>query len=86
MAEGLEPHKVRELWYWGMDEPNVIVDVTDVIDRQIAALNRHESQMPGFNVPAGQTIGERVKRHAAELADGYGFQYGAVFRRLVARR
>jgi LmbE family N-acetylglucosaminyl deacetylase len=70
--DGLDPHKVRELWYWGMDEPNVIV--------------RHESQMPGFNVPAGETIGARVKKNAAENADGYGFQYGAVFRRLVARR
>ena len=84
--EGLEPHKVRELWYWGADEPDVIVDVTDSIDRQIAALVRHESQMPGFNVAEGETIGERVKKGAAELAAGYGFKYGAVFRRLVARR
>jgi LmbE family N-acetylglucosaminyl deacetylase len=86
MAEGLEPHKVRELWYWGMDEPNVIVDVSDSIERQIAALIRHESQVPGLNVPQGQTIGDRMRKGAAELADGYGFQYGAVFRRLVARR
>ena len=53
--EGLEPHKVRELWYWGADEPDVIVDVTDSIDRQVAALIRHESQMAGFNVPDGDT-------------------------------
>src|SRR5712691_2627475 len=83
--DGLEPHKVRELWYWGMDEPNVIVDVTDSVDRQIAALVRHESQVPGFNVPAGETIGDRLKRHAATLATGYDFEYGAVFRRLIAR-
>src|SRR5207247_1427104 len=84
-GEGLEPHRVRELWYWGMDEPNVIVDVTDGIDRQIAALIRHESQVPGFSIPAGQTIGDRVKKNAAEHANGYGFEYGAVFRRLLAR-
>jgi LmbE family N-acetylglucosaminyl deacetylase len=84
--DGLEPHKVRELWYWGMDEPNVIVDVTDSIDRQIAALVRHESQMPGFNVGAGESIGQRVKRNAADHATGYDFEYGAVFRRLIARR
>jgi LmbE family N-acetylglucosaminyl deacetylase len=84
--EALEPHKVRELWYWGMDEPNVIVDVTDGIEQQIAALVRHQSQVPGFNVPAGQTIGERIRHHAAELADGYGFTHGAIFRRLIARR
>ena len=85
-GEGLEPHRVRELWYWGADEPDVIVDVSDWIDRQIAALARHESQMSGFNVPEGESIGERVKRQAAELAEGYGFAHGAVFRRLIARR
>ena len=84
--EGLEPHKVRELWYWGMDEPNVIVDVTSSVDKQIAALVRHESQMPGFNVASGETIGHRLKKNAAENATGYGFEYGAVFRRLIARR
>jgi len=84
--EGLGPHKVRELWYWGADEPNIIVDVTDSIERQIAALVRHESQLPGFNVADGETIGTRVKRGAAETAKGYGFQYGAAFRRMIARR
>ena len=83
--EGLQPHKVRELWYWGVDEPEIIVDVSGSIDRQVAALVRHESQVPGFNVPAGQTIGERVKRNAAALAKEYGFAHGAVFRRLIAR-
>ena len=83
--EGLEPHKVRELWYWGMDEPDTIVDVTGHIDKQIAALIRHESQMPGFNVPKGETIGHRVTQRAAEVAEGYDFAHGAVFRRLIAR-
>ena len=85
VREGLEPHKVRELWYWGADEPDVIVDVTVSIDKQIAALVRHESQMPGFNVGQGETIGERVKKGAAERARGYGFKHAAAFRRLIAR-
>jgi LmbE family N-acetylglucosaminyl deacetylase len=85
-GEGLEPHKVRELWYWGADEPNVIVDVTDFIDRQIAAVIRHQSQVPGFSVPDGTSMGERLKKNAADLAAGYGFEMGAAFRRLVARR
>jgi LmbE family N-acetylglucosaminyl deacetylase len=83
--EGLQPHKVRELWYWGMDEPDVIVDVTGHVDTQIAALIRHESQVPGFNVPKGETIGLRVTKRASEVAEGYGFTHGAVFRRLTAR-
>jgi LmbE family N-acetylglucosaminyl deacetylase len=84
--EGLEPHKVRELCYWGADEANVIVDVSDFIDKQVAALIRHQSQLPGFNVTPGQSIGERVKDSAARLAEPYGFTYGAAFRRLIARR
>jgi LmbE family N-acetylglucosaminyl deacetylase len=84
--EGLEPHKVRELWYWGADEPDVIVDVTDSIDRQIAALARHESQVGGLSVGPDETIEHRVKARAAELAMGYGFKYGEAFRRLIARR
>jgi LmbE family N-acetylglucosaminyl deacetylase len=84
--EGLEPHKVRELWYWGMDEPNVIVDVTESIERQVTAVVRHESQVAGLYTQPGETIGDRLKRNAAEVAAGYGFRYGAVFRRLVARR
>ena len=83
--EGLEPHKVRQLWYWGADEPDVIVDVTDGIEKQIAALIRHESQVAGLNVAPGETIGDRMRRGAAEQAKGYGFQYGAAFRRLIAR-
>jgi len=66
--EGLAPHKVRELWYWGADEPDLIVDVTDSIDRQIAALVRHESQMPGFNVATGETIGRAAQAGAAAAA------------------
>jgi LmbE family N-acetylglucosaminyl deacetylase len=83
--EGLQPHKVRELWYWGMDEPEIIVDVTGFVDKQIEALIRHESQVPGFNVPKGETIGLRVTKRAAEVAEGHGFTHGAVFRRLIAR-
>jgi len=83
--EGLEPHKVRELWFWGCDTPDVLVDVTDGVDQQIAALIRHESQVPGFNVPRGETIGHRVKARARELAEDHGFTYGAAFRRLLAR-
>jgi LmbE family N-acetylglucosaminyl deacetylase len=84
--DGLEPHKVREVWYWGADEPDVIVDITESIDRQVAALIRHESQVPGLNVPVGQTLEERMKKNASDLAKGYAFSYAAVFRRLVARR
>ncbi len=84
--EGLEPHKVRELWFWGADEPNIIVDITPTIARQVEALQRHESQVPGLSVEPGQTVGERVRARSSELAKGHPFKYGEAFRRIIARR
>ena len=60
--------------------------MTASIERQIAALVRHQSQLPGFNVADGESIATRVRHGAAEAARGHGFQYGAVFRRMIARR
>jgi LmbE family N-acetylglucosaminyl deacetylase len=47
LAEGLEPYRVREVWI-GMsgEQANVFVDVTDQLDRKIAALRAHASQIP----------------------------------------
>ncbi len=84
--EGLEPHKVKELWFWGADEPDTVVDITSTIDRQVRALERHESQVPGLSVEPGQSIEKRVKARSAELARGYPFKYAEAFRRLIARR
>ena len=43
--EGLEPHKVREVWVMGRAEPDHVVDVTDHIETAVAALRAHRSQV-----------------------------------------
>jgi LmbE family N-acetylglucosaminyl deacetylase len=45
LEEGLEPHAVKELWLMAPPRPNRAVDITDVFDRKLAALRRHESQV-----------------------------------------
>ncbi len=49
-VEGLEPWKVREVWQLGSPQPNYFVDITDVAERKIAALNCHASQTPDMDV------------------------------------
>ncbi|MDO9443949.1 MAG: PIG-L deacetylase family protein [Dehalococcoidia bacterium] len=44
LAEGLETHKVRELYLWGANEPTFDVDISDVVDTKIDALLAHTSQ------------------------------------------
>jgi LmbE family N-acetylglucosaminyl deacetylase len=46
LADGLSTHKVRELYLWGVNEPNFSVDITDVLDTTIEALLAHRSQFP----------------------------------------
>lgn len=71
ISEGLEPHKVSEIYIWGSERANFDVDITSVIDTKIAALTAHTSQFtPDFIA----TILERWKN-----ADG---RYVESFRRV----
>ena len=49
LVNGVSPHKVKHLYYFSTDKPNHWVDISDVIDKKIAAMRCHESQMSGFD-------------------------------------
>lgn len=43
--EGLLPHKVKQVYVSMAEHPNTAIDVTAYIDRKVAALRRHASQV-----------------------------------------
>jgi LmbE family N-acetylglucosaminyl deacetylase len=45
LAEGLEPHHVREVWLHGSDEADTFVDIARVLPLKIRALCEHRSQL-----------------------------------------
>ncbi|MFL6239946.1 MAG: PIG-L deacetylase family protein [Actinomycetes bacterium] len=47
--EGFDAWTVDEVWVMGVEAPDRYVDVTHTIDRKIAALREHVSQMPGID-------------------------------------
>ena len=77
LAEGLEPHEVGEVWMMASPRADRFVDITDVVERKLAALRAHESQ-----VSTDDHIEELVRgwtRATAERA-GYGpDRYAEVF-------
>ena len=75
LAEGLEPHKVREVWVMDRDDADQYVDVTDYIDTAIAALKEHRSQVG----PEGADKYMRQWRH--ETGERVGFKYAEGFKR-----
>lgn len=83
LHDGVEPHKVKHLFFWGTDNADVIVDVTESVDTKIAALAKHESQLPGLSF--GSDMDLRLRARHTDAATGYGFTYGEAFRRLTAR-
>jgi LmbE family N-acetylglucosaminyl deacetylase len=78
--EGLEPHKVKEIYLWGSDQPNVVVDIGDTIQDKVEALKAHASQV-------GETtdLEERIRTRSAQVAEPAGLRYGEAFRRIVMR-
>lgn len=44
--EGLEDWVVNELWLMAVADPNHAVDITEMVDRKIAAILAHDSQHP----------------------------------------
>ena len=83
LVDGIEPYKVKHLFFWGTDIPDVLVDVSDSVDTKISALANHESQLPGLSF--GSDMDERLRKRHSDAAAGYGFKYGETFRRLTAR-
>lgn len=74
LAEGLEPHKVRELYLAATTAPDRWVDITDTLDLKIAALRAHRSQLGDWD-PA-----DEVRRWAAEEGRRGGVPYAEAFK------
>lgn len=44
LAEGLEPHKVREVLLWSTNHPNFDVDISGLVEQKVFALSAHVTQ------------------------------------------
>jgi LmbE family N-acetylglucosaminyl deacetylase len=81
LAEGLEPHKVKEIYLWGSLRANHWVDITPAFDRKVQALVQHESQISD---PSG--IGKRMRERASALGQPHGIDLAEAFFRIVMAR
>jgi LmbE family N-acetylglucosaminyl deacetylase len=84
LDEGLEPHKVTEVFVAGARDPDVWIDITDSFDTKMKALGEHRSQMgdwefePMLRRWAEDTAAEaRYKRYpgASEMKLAEAYKY-----------
>jgi LmbE family N-acetylglucosaminyl deacetylase len=74
-GEGLEPWSVRELWLMAAPDERIdhIVDVTDTVERKIAALRAHASQTAHMT-----DLDERIRSLGGTWARRFGLAAGRI--------
>lgn len=80
-TEGLEPHRVKEVWVASGAQPNTWIDIGETLDLKIAALRRHASQFPD-----GWDPGDMLRGWAAESGKEAGIPYAETFKRIILER
>jgi LmbE family N-acetylglucosaminyl deacetylase len=81
LAEGLEPHKVREVWLSGAVPPDTWVDIAATLEVKCAALRAHASQ-----VGPGDWVDKLLREWAARAGKRAGIPFAESYRRMVLWR
>jgi LmbE family N-acetylglucosaminyl deacetylase len=80
IREGLEPHKVKEIYIFGTEQPNVLVDISTTMEDKIEALKLHVSQ-----VGPAEELAQRIRTRSAAVGEPHGLKYAEAFKRIVMR-
>lgn len=76
LAEGLPPHRVREILVMGTPNDNYAVDITATFATKMDALRAHASQ-----VGMSAELEERMRSRAATLGEAHGLELAELFHR-----
>lgn len=79
---GLLPHKVKELYFFGAEQPNHFTDVTATFSVKMAALRCHKSQVGKFPGDWEENYRKTLSRNAADR----GFELAEAFYRVELPR
>lgn len=75
---GLNPHKVKEIILTSFEEQNFFVDITDTLDKKLAAIKCHRSQYEDF-----LKLGKIIRQWARFTGKKISVQYAEGFKRIT---
>ena len=78
LEEGLSPHAVKEIYFFGTADPNTWSDIGETIEAKIEALGAHKSQVADF-----EDLSAWVRERFGQLGKEKGFAYAEAFRQIV---
>jgi LmbE family N-acetylglucosaminyl deacetylase len=73
LVDGLTPSRVRDIYYFSTNQPNHWVDISNVIDKKIAAMRCHESQVTNSNPD------DFARRRGSRVGAEHGFKFAETF-------
>jgi LmbE family N-acetylglucosaminyl deacetylase len=73
-----EPHKVREVYLIQWEQPRLVIDITETIDRKLEAIRCHVSQISDFN-----DFETRIRNRAETTGKESGYRYAEGFDSIV---
>ncbi len=85
-AQGIEPHKVGEVFVAGPDTPDAYVDISPFIDKKIEALLCHKSQVGAQTKEEMREQLKRMSERFSHLPEGYTAGATEAFRRISYRQ
>ena len=78
LAEGLNPCRVREIYLFGAESPDVFVDISETLEVKLQAVRCHASQ--GLT---SKEVQERIRNRALEVGRAKGFLYAEAFKKIA---
>jgi LmbE family N-acetylglucosaminyl deacetylase len=81
LQEGLEAHKVKEVWLPGFEGSDHFVDATAFVDRKIEAIRCHRSQFDKPGLEPDQ-VGKWTREWMRQAGERAGYEYAEAFKRL----
>lgn len=80
LQEGIEPHKVREIWFFGSEEPNHIIDISATFEQKMKALYCHKSQIESMG---REKVANWVREKCRQMAEGTDYSLAEAFHRVI---
>jgi LmbE family N-acetylglucosaminyl deacetylase len=73
-----EPHKVKQVYVMQWQNPQLVIDISDVMDLKLRALACHASQFADF-----KALEARVRQRWGEIGKPHGYAYAEGFDHIV---
>lgn len=78
--EGLMPHKVKKILFFGTEDVNLRIDITETFYLKLAALRCHKSQINQLEIP---DLENWLWQRCRKMAEGTDFEIAEAFHQVV---